>query len=306
MAEQAPLWTVLVLPAVLGALALSAVTFNAGLAARAAGRPATTALSNPLRETARLLVQQPRRIPGADLLLARFGLLGLPVWATLAVLVVPVGAWVVGDSSIGIVWFNMADVGVWAALWLIGWGANSTWGLVGGYRFLAQGLAYELPHMFALITVALGAGSLRVGDVVADQHGLWFVVWMPVAFAMYLLSALALSVWGPFAAPLGRDIAGGAGAELAGVDRLVLLAGRAMLLAATAAMAVPLFLGGGMGPWLPAWLWSLVKTLAVLGLLVWLGTRGPAIRMERFTEIGWLVLIPATLLQALVVAVVVL
>ena len=306
MAEQAPLWTVLVLPAVLGALALSAVTFNAGLAARAAGRPATTALSNPLRETARLLVQQPRRIPGADLLLARFGLLGLPVSATLAVLVVPVGAWVVGDSSIGIVWFNMADVGVWAALWLIGWGANSTWGLVGGYRFLAQGLAYELPHMFALITVALGAGSLRVGDVVADQHGLWFVVWMPVAFAMYLLSALALSVWGPFAAPLGRDIAGGAGAELAGVDRLVLLAGRAMLLAATAAMAVPLFLGGGMGPWLPAWLWSLVKTLAVLGLLVWLGTRGPVVRMERFTEIGWLVLIPATLLQALVVAVVVL
>jgi NADH-quinone oxidoreductase subunit H len=111
---------------------------------------------------------------------------------------------------------------------------------------------------------------------------------------------------GPFAAPLGRDMAGCAGVELAGVDRWVLLAGRAMLLAATAARAVPLFLGGGMGPWLPAWLWSLLKTLAVLGLLVWLGTRCPVIRMERFTKIGWLVLLPATLLQALVVAVVVL
>jgi len=183
---------------------------------------------------------------------------------------------------------------------------TDAWGLVGGYRFLAQGLAYELPHMFALITVALGAGSLRVGNVVAAQHGLWFVVWMPIAFAMYLVSALAASVWGPFAAPLGRDIAGCAGVELAGVDRWVLLAGRAMLLAATAARAVPLFLGGGMGPWLPAWLWSLLKTLAVLGLLVWLGTRCPVIRMERFTKIGWLVLLPATLLQALVVAVVVL
>lgn len=295
----------MILPLALGALALSAVSVHAGLLARAAGRPAAPALVDPVRESARLLVQQPRRIPGADLLLARLGLLGLPVMAVLAVLVVPVGHWVV-DSSIGIVWFNLADVGVWAALWLIGWGANSAWGLVGGYRFLAQGLAYELPHMFALITVALGTGSLRMADVVDAQHGLWFVVWMPVAFLMYLVSALALSVWGPFAAPLGRDIAGGAGVELAGVDRLVLLAGRAMLLAATAAMAVPLFLGGGMGPWLPAWLWSLLKTLAVLGLLVWLGTRGPAIRMERFTEVGWLVLIPATLLQALVVAVVVL
>ena len=57
---------------------------------------------------------------------------------------------------------------------------------------------------------------------------------------------------------------------------------------------------------LPAWLWSLVKTLAVLALLVWVKRRIPTLRLERYQEIAWVVLIPLTLVQALVVAVVVL
>ena len=48
----------------------------------------------------------------------------------------------------------------------------------------------------------------------------------------------------------------------------MLQAGRWLWLAAGAAMAVPLFLGGGAGPVLPAWAWSLVKTLLVLAALV--------------------------------------
>jgi NADH-quinone oxidoreductase subunit H len=251
-------------------------------------------------------VQQPRRVPGADLLLARAGLLTLLAAAGLAALVVPVGGRAVSDSSIGLVWFNAADVAVWVAFWSIGWGSNSSWGLVGGYRFLAQALAYELPHMFALVAVATAAGSLRLSDVVAAQQGLWFGVWMPVAFAAYLLAVLGLSAWGPFGRPVGADVAGGLGVELAGVDRALLHAGRGALLAVGAAMAVPLFLGGGAGPWLPPALWWLVKTLVVLGVLVGLGRLGPAVRVERFTEQAWLWWVPATLAQALVVAVVVL
>jgi NADH-quinone oxidoreductase subunit H len=176
---------------------------------------------------------------------------------------------------------------------------------VGGYRFVAQGLAYELPHMFALITVALGAGSLRMTGAVQAQQGVWFVVWMPVAFVIYLISALAMAFWGPMSHPLGADIAGGVTAELSGPDRLVFQAGRYALLVVAAAAAVPLFLGGGAGPALPAWVWTAVKTAAVLAVLVWLGHRLPAVRMNRFMQFSWLVLIPASLLQLLVVGIVV-
>ena len=178
--------------------------------------------------------------------------------------------------------------------------------LVGGYRFVAQGLAYELPLMFALISAAAGAQSLDVADIAVAQDHLWFVVWMPAAFAIYLASVYAFSFLGPFGYPAGRDLAGGVLAELSGPDRLVLQAGRWLLLTAGAAMAVPLFLGGGAGPLLPAWAWSAVKTLAVLVLLVWGRRRLPVIRADRYAELAWVVLIPLAIAQALAVALVVL
>jgi NADH-quinone oxidoreductase subunit H len=195
---------------------------------------------------------------------------------------------------------------LWAAVWLVGWGPNAVHALTGGYRFLAQGLAYELPLMFALITAALAAGSLRTTDVVAAQDDLWFVVTMPVAFVVFVASAAAFAFWGPFAAPAAADIAGGVTSELSGVDRLLVEAGRAVFLGATAAMAAALFLGGDSGPGLPGPLWHLLKTLAVVVALVWLGRRMPVLRPDRTVEVGWMVLVPLTLLQALVVAVLVL
>ncbi|TDC52195.1 NADH-quinone oxidoreductase subunit H [Actinomadura sp. KC345] len=282
---------------VLGALAVAAASLNAAFAGR---RPA-----EPFREAARLLTMQRRVTVRADMPLARIGVISLPVAAALAALVVPVGEKAAVDSPVGVVWFNAMEVVAWASVWLAGWGVNSAFALVGGYRFLAQGLAYELPHMFALITAGLAAHSLDLRVIGEAQDGLWFAVWMPVAFAAYLVSALAMAFWGPFGHPVGGDLAGGAALELPGPDRLVFLAGRYGLLTVSAAVAVPLFLGGGSGPLLPGWAWSLVKTSAVLALLVWTRHRLPVLRMDRFMTAAWTVLIPATLLQMLVVGLVV-
>ncbi|QXJ24829.1 NADH-quinone oxidoreductase subunit H [Actinomadura graeca] len=288
----------------LGVLALAAASLDAVLADGRSG-PGVRAAAAPLREAGRLLAQQRRTTWRADRLLARTGVVSLPVAAALAAVVVPLGDRAAADLPVGIVWFNAMEVVAWASVWLAGWGANSAFALVGGYRFLAQGLAYELPHMLALITAALAAHSLDPRGIAAAQEGLWFVVWMPVAFAVYLLSVPAMAFWGPLAHPVGADLAGGAMAELSGPDRLVLSAGRYGLLTVAAAVAVPLFLGGGAGPLLPAPLWSLVKTCAVLALLVWVRRRVPVLRMDRFMEAAWTVLIPAVLLQMLVVGIVV-
>jgi NADH-quinone oxidoreductase subunit H len=52
-------------------------------------------------------------------------------------------------------------------------------------------------------------------------------------------------------------------------------------------------------------MWSLVKTLGVLAALVALHRRLPVVRPERLAPLGWLVVLPAVLLQLLVVAAVV-
>ncbi len=218
--------------------------------------------------------------------------------------VLPFGPWVVSDLPVGLVWFNAMDVMVWALVWMAGWGPNSAYPLVGGYRFLALALAYELPLMFALTAPAVAAGSLRMADIVAGQGTLWYVVWMPVAFLVFCASVLAFSLHRPFEAPAGADIAGGVLAEASGVDRLLLLAGRHALLAAGSGFAVALFLGGGAGPVLPGWAWFLAKTFLLLGLLLVARRHVSPLRPEKLMAAAWIVALPAVLLQLAVVAVV--
>lgn len=301
--EVDPSWAI-VGALLLAVLVMIAVALDGMLAARAQGGSAAASLRWPAAETARLLRQRRRSTVAADSLLWRIGGAGMLVAALLKITVVPFGEWTLFDFEAGLVWFNAMDALVWALVWLVGWGGNSVHALVGGYRFLALAVAYELPLMFALIATAIASESLNVGDIVAAQSELWFIVWMPVAFLTYSIGVVAFSVWGPFGSSLGADIAGGVAAELSGVDRLVFFAGRYGVLVAGAAFAVPLFLGGGSGAVLPAWAWSLLKTVVVLAAFVWVRRKVPLIRPEKFMEVGWMLLIPAGMLQDLLIALV--
>lgn len=303
--QAQPLDGLLAALAALGALLLlttGAAVLAGMLDARATGGPAR-GWSRPFDEAARLLRQRRRRTLSADRLLWRVGTTGLLVVPVLMVAVVPLGSLAVLPLDVGVVWFNAMDVLVWAFVWLAGWGANSTYSLIGGYRFLAQALAYELPLMFSLLAPPIAARSLDLTVVAASQDGIWYAVQVPVAFAVYCVAVLGFSVWGPFSPALGGDVAGGALAEVSGIDRLLVLAARYALLAAGSLFAVPMFLGGPAGPLLPGWVWVLLKASALLALLVWVRRKVPAVRPDLFLEVGWVVLLPAALLQDLVVAV---
>ncbi len=297
-----PAWA----PAIAAGLLLAAVATagaRAAVVARRDGRPVLAGAADPVREAARLLRQRPRRTVSADLLLWRTASSALvPVALGMAALV-PVGGRSLLADGLGVVWFNALDVSLWAFFWLLGWGANASFGLAGAYRFLALGLAYELPLMFALVAPAIAARSLDPAAIAADQ-GLWYVVWMPVAFLGYCVGVLGFTLWGPLRAPAGPDLATGVLAEISGVDRLLVAAGRYALLVAGAAFAVPLFLGGAAGPWLPGAVWLLVKTAAVVALLLVAGERLSVLRPDKVLEAGWVVLLPLVVLQDLVVAVV--
>lgn len=307
MSEQVSQLSAAWAPAVAGGLlvlATAAAALDGVFGAAADGRAAGSGALTPVRETARLLRQQPRTTVSSDRLLTTVGVSGLLPVAMLMVAVVPLGRHALLDSPVGVVWFNALDVVVWALVWLTGWGPNAVHSLIGGYRFLVQAMAYELPLMFALVAPATAAGSLRLGDVAAAQDSLWYAVWMPVAFLAYCLGVLAFAVWGPFSVAVGSDLAGGVLSELSGADRLLVLAGRYALLAAGAAVGVPLFLGGASGPWAPGWAWLLVKTVVVLAAFVTVRRWLPALRPDRLLEAAWTVVLPLVVLQDLVVAVV--
>jgi len=282
--------------------AVLAAALDGVLTAGVDGAPRVRAAATPVTESTRLLLQRRRSTVAADRLLWRIASAGLVIVPLLMVAAIPMGSGVLFDSAVGVVWFNTADIFVWALVWLLGWGANSVYGLVGGYRFLAQALAYELPLMFALTAPAVAAGSLQVRVIVEAQRDVWFVVWMPMAFLAVCVGVVGFSVWGPLGPAAGLDVAGGVLAELSGPDRLLVLAGRYLLLVAGSAFTAAVFLGGGAGPWLPSPAWMALKTVALLAVLVWVRRWLPLLRPDRFMEVGWMVLLPVTLLQVLVVA----
>lgn len=302
-------WTLPAMFAALGALTWAAVVINGLFEDRFAGRKLQAGrLLSPLRDGLRLLLKERRSTPMPDGLSWRLGGMIIFIVPLLAGVVIPIlPGLAVADLSVGIVWWTALMALLWVGVFLVGWSANSAFPLVGGYRYVAQALAYEMPLAIVVITVGLMAESLQVSQIVAAQsEGLWFVLWAPVAFAVYVLTATAQAFWGPFSTPIASDLAGGVKAELAGVDKLVFMIGRYLALVVAAAFAVPLFLGGHHGPWLPGWLWIAVKTLAMLILLVSTRWIWPRIRIDRFEGFAWVVLIPLTLVQLFVVGAIVL
>lgn len=295
---------VLAAAAIIGAALMGGIYFTAVLdrvAGRAlAGEPVRvgSALSGPARESALLLLQQRTSTERPD----------APAWATASALlaalgaatlvVIPLGpALAVPEIESGIVYFGAAMAMVMIAVFLNGWSANSTFPLIGGYRFVAQALSYEMPLALVLIAAALPAESLSIPDIVRSQETIWNIVRQPLGFPLYLVAALGLAFWGPLNLPDAADLAGGTAAELSGTALLLWRGAQLAVVVAVAAMGAAAFLGGWLGPWLPGPVWMLLKTAAVIVLMIAAKHLVARVRLERFVVISWAVLIPVALVD---------
>ena len=269
----------------------------AGVVARRGSRIVRAALA-PLRRAAQLLLQD-RSVterPDAEAWVLAPAL--LTALAAVGMAVVPLAPQVaVADVSGGIVLFGAAMALVMVAVFLQGWSANSVLPLVGGYRFVAQALSYEMLHMLVLIAVALPARSLGMGEIVESQEHLWNVLRQPLGFPIYLVAAAGLAFWGPLRLPDAEDLAGGTAAELSGAALLLWRVAQRAMLVAVSAMGAAAFLGGWQGPVLPGAAWVALKTLGILGALVAARHLLARVPVERFMFVCWVVLIPLALVD---------
>lgn len=296
--------TVLLAVAMVGGALLAGVYATAVLdlmvgrwIARAPVRPVDT-LAAPARSAALLLLQQRTRTERPDVALWAFAPAFLGALAAASLVVIPLSPMLrLPDMESGIVYFGAAMAMVMIAVYLNGWSANSTFPLLGAYRFVAQALSYEMPLALVLIAAALPAESLSVTEIIRSQEGLWNVVRQPLGLPIYLVAGLGLAFWGPLATSDAADLAGGTSAELSGAQLVLWRAARAAVLVAVAAMGAAVFLGGWWGPWLPGAVWMVVKTLLLLTVMVGAGHLLARVRLERFVVISWAILIPLALLD---------
>lgn len=293
----------------LGAGAYAAAVLDVaigGLVAGAGIQPRRALALPPARAAALLLRARgtTERPDAATWALAPALLGGLAAAALAAAPLAPAVA--VADVPDGIVLFGAAMALVMVAVFLHGWSPNSAFPLVGGYRFVAQALSYEMPLALVLIAAALPAESLSIGAIVESQRELWNVVRQPLGLPLFLVAGLGLAFHGPLALPDAADLGGGTAAEVSGAHLVAWALARHAVLAAVAAAAAACFLGGWLGPVLPgpAWIgglaWMSLKTLGVLAAMVTAGHLLARARIERFVVVAWTVLIPLALLDVFV------
>jgi NADH-quinone oxidoreductase subunit H len=266
------------------------------------------AFAAPLAHARSRLRQESRTPSGGDRwLFASAPVVGF-VSVALAALALPLSpALTAFDPSIGVFYFIIVLGPVVVALMNAGWGANAKTGLFGTFRAATHLVSYEVPLGFAAIGPAMAAESLSFTRIVDGQTGVWYVVWQPLGFAIYLIAALMTTYRRPFDLPqAGSELGGGVLAEYSGPRLLLLELSLDALFIVVVGAGVVLFLGGGRGPWLAAPVWFALKTFGVASVLLWIGRRLPRLRHDQMLALSWKVLLPASLVNVAIVGIAIL
>ena len=215
--------------------------------------------------------------------------------------------YVLAVSSINIVGWVMA-----------GWGSDNRYAMLGALRAAAQGISYELPLVLALVAVAMVVslpgdvrGSLNLAEIVTEQGHIPYIVWQPLAFAIFYIAMLAELNRTPFDIPVGEsEVVGGPFVEYSGIRWSMFFLGEYTALLLFSLLGAAVFLGG--------WAWPLGErisdesaalgliyqfalTAAKAGLLIftvfWVRATMPRLRVDQLMAFSWKVLLPLTFVQ---------
>jgi NADH-quinone oxidoreductase subunit H len=226
----------------------------------------------------------------------------------IALVAIPLGPGVVAqDLDVG-VFFVLAvmAVGVLGPL-MGGWASANKFSLLGALRTAAQLMAYELPFILAAASVAMAAGTLSLVGIVEAWEP-WWLIWQLPAAVVFFVAGLAELQRPPFDMPVAdSEIIFGAFTEYTGLRFALFLLAEYAGIVVLCALTTVLFLGGWHGPYddVLGWLWTLLKTMVLAFVVIWLRVSYPRLREDQLQRLAWQGLVPIALLQLALTGVVV-
>ncbi|HEX7372835.1 MAG TPA: NADH-quinone oxidoreductase subunit NuoH [Thermodesulfobacteriota bacterium] len=211
---------------------------------------------------------------------------------------------VVADVNVGLLYlFAVSSLGVYGVV-MGGWASNNKYSLLGAIRSSAQMISYELSLGLSIVGVLMIAGSLSLNKIVAAQSPVWFILYQPLGFIIYLISAVAECSRTPFdLTECENELVAGYQTEYSSMKfGLYYLAEYAHILVVSS-LAVSLFFGGWHGPFLPPVIWFLIKVFIFIFFFIWIRATFPRFRYDQLMKFGWKVLFPLALVNILLTAV---
>lgn len=223
-----------------------------------------------------------------------------------AFIILPVGPQaILKDLNIGfLLVFSLTNIG-FIGIFIAGWSSNNKYALLGSMRAVAQNISYEIPLLLSTMAVVMLVGSLQMTQIVAAQERVWFIFVQPLAFLIFLCSALAEANRAPFDIPEAEsELVAGFHTEYSGMRFALFFLGEYTAIFISSAIGATLFLGGWHGPFLPGPLWLLIKTYAIILVIMWIRWTFPRLRSDQLMSFAWKVLIPFAILNILISAIV--
>jgi NADH-quinone oxidoreductase subunit H len=237
-------------------------------------------------------------------------------------------------------WLTNFETGVFYALavssisvlgiLIAGWASANKYSLLGGLRAAGQLIAYELPLVLAVVGVVIQASSMNLQQIVVAQNtyeifgfagiGLPFVLTQFVGFVIFMIAVQAELTQAPFDMPIAEsELVSGYMTEYSGFRFLIFFIGEFATAGVFAFIAAVLFLGGWGVPFswfgwtslddVPDWM-NVVGPLIMLGkmmaltlIIMWVRFSYPRFREDQLQRFAWKVLIPLSLLNIVVTAV---
>jgi NADH-quinone oxidoreductase subunit H len=217
------------------------------------------------------------------------------------------------DPPIGVLFaLAISSIAVYGIM-LAGWSSGSKYPLLGSVRASAQMVSYEAALGLSLGAVLLVSGTLSTAGIVDMQSSLgnWNIVATGfVPFFIFLVAATAELNRPPFdLVEAEQELVGGFNTEYSSIRFALFFLAEFMNTITMSALIVTLFFGGpqpiAIGdtvldiPVIPNALegtvWLLLKVLVFLYVYVWFRATLPRFRYDQLMDLGWRIMIPASL-----------
>jgi NADH-quinone oxidoreductase subunit H len=230
----------------------------------------------------------------------------------------------VADINIGILFiFGVVSMGVYGIM-IGGWASNNKFSLIAALRGASQVISYELPMGLALIALLMVTGSLKMSVIVGQQADSWYnVLYQPLGFMIFFVCALAECNRTPFDLPEAEnELNFGYHQEYSSMKLGFYLFAEYINMFISSVVMSTLFFGGYDIPFIndvnlghsigANWLAVLqamslfIKTVSFIFLFMWIRWTIPRFRYDQLMNLGWKTLIPLSLVNMLITAVVVL
>jgi len=204
---------------------------------------------------------------------------------------------------------------------LAGWSSGSKYPLLGSVRATAQMVSYEAALGLSLAAVIIVTGTLSTSGIVGAQGtlGNWNVVATGVVpLVIFLVAATAELNRPPFdLVEAEQEIVGGFHTEYSSIRFALFFLAEFMNTVTMSALIVTLFFGGPQPiafgdvvldiPFVPnafeGTLWLVAKIFVFLYIYVWFRATLPRFRYDQLMDLGWKVMIPASLAWFMLLAV---